>query len=193
MNRRLRNTPAQYHGRIGFPARRSNVSSLFDNMYRDMNDMFSRAQQLWDEDDEHGERSLASFAHSPAVDFEEEDDTYHLSLELPGMKAEDVDVDVTDGVLRISGEKRTKREDKEDGRSFRERSYGRFSRSMKLPGNIDEDRIEASFEDGVLELTLPKQEEAQSQSRKIEISGSRQIESNTASASTGDEPEDTRS
>lgn len=178
MNRRLDNSPVPYGGRRARPYRFGYTanSGLFNQMHREMNDMLSRVQRMWDNDGGE-ESSLANFAHSPAVDFEEQDDKYLLSVEVPGMKADDVEIDVTDGVLRISGEKRTKsEEDKDDGRSFRERSYGRFFRSLRLPDNVDHDAIDASYEDGVLELTLPKSEEDETRSRKIAISGKRENE-----------------
>ncbi|MGB6230536.1 MAG: Hsp20/alpha crystallin family protein [Litorimonas sp.] len=140
--------------------------SIFDHMQREMADMFSRAQSLIDEHED--EQDGASF-FTPAIDHHETDDEYRLSLELPGVKREDVDVSVENGQITISGDKKSRYEVKDDTQARTETRYGRFQRSLPLPDGIDEDAIEASFEDGVLELTLPKAAVEQPQSRKLEI------------------------
>jgi len=90
-----------------------------------------------------------------------------LKAELPGMRADDVDVEVDENVLTISGE-RTLTDEVEDGRFHRiERSYGRFSRSLTLPQGIRADGVTASFADGVLEVVVPKADEVKP--RKVTI------------------------
>lgn len=109
----------------------------------------------------------------PAMDVVEGEDSYALTLDLPGMKAEDVEIDVTDGVLTISGERRFENTAKEGGFVRFERSHGAFARSLPLPDGTDAEAIAASFDDGVLEITIPKP--AQALPKRIEIGvGSKQ-------------------
>ncbi len=96
----------------------------------------------------------------PALDVNETDDHYAITVELPGARREDVTVELEEGMLTIRGEKKSEREEKNEQRRFVERSYGTFSRSFSLPRDADGDRIEAAFENGVLTLTIPKSEEA---------------------------------
>jgi len=105
----------------------------------------------------------------PKVDVAETDKSYEISAELPGLDEKDVDVTLSDGVLTIRGEKKTEAEEKKKDYYRVERSYGSFQRSFALPDSIDEGRIAATFEKGVLKLVLPKTAEAQKKQRKIEI------------------------
>ena len=96
----------------------------------------------------------------PALDVHETDDEYAVTVELPGARKEDITVEFNEGVLTVRGEKKSEREEKDEKRRFVERRYGTFSRSFSLPPDADGDRIEASFKDGVLTLTIPKTEAA---------------------------------
>lgn len=95
----------------------------------------------------------------PAMDLVETDDSLVLKADLPGLSEEDVTVEVDDNVLTVSGERRAEHERKEDGYHRIERSFGHFSRSVTVPEGIDEDKVTASFNDGVLEVRIPKPEE----------------------------------
>ena len=103
-----------------------------------------------------------------STDIRDEGDHYLLEAELPGFRKEDIDLDVKDGFLTISASRQESGETKQGGYLCRERRSGSFSRSFNLDG-IQEDGITASYNDGVLELTLPKRQEALPQSRKIAI------------------------
>jgi HSP20 family protein len=92
----------------------------------------------------------------PAVDVFEKDDNFVVKAELPGMKEDDINVSVRGDTLTIQGEKKTESEVKEENYYRSERSYGSFVRSIPLPSTVDATKIEASYEDGVLEVTLPK-------------------------------------
>jgi len=92
----------------------------------------------------------------PAIEMYEKEDKYVIKAELPGMKQEDMDMSLTDDTLTIKGEKKAESEVKEKDYHFSERSYGSFFRSVRLPSNVDAKKIEASFEDGILEVFLPK-------------------------------------
>jgi HSP20 family protein len=95
----------------------------------------------------------------PPMDLVETEDHLILRADLPGLDSEDVNIEVKDSVLTVSGERRTEHEEKTDGFYRVERAFGTFSRSMSLPSRIDADRITASFEKGVLEVRIPKPEE----------------------------------
>jgi HSP20 family protein len=106
----------------------------------------------------------------PPVDLVEAEDHFVLKADLPGLAEEDVNIEVQDGSLTISGERKAEHEQREKGWYRIERSFGRFSRSLSLPEGVDPDRIEASFNHGVLEVRIPKPEERKP--RRIEISSS---------------------
>ena len=110
---------------------------------------------------------------APAVDVRETNDELHVTAELPGLKPEDVNVTVENGVLTISGEKKQEvQEGKEDGNYYLfERRYGRFERSFTLPRTVNADRVKARFENGILTVALPKAEEAKPRKVQIEVNG----------------------
>ncbi len=91
---------------------------------------------------------------TPAVDVFSRDGDLVIKAELPGVKPEDVDISLQDNVLTISGERKDEREEERGGYHLRERSYGSFRRSMALPEGVDESKIHARFENGVLEVTV---------------------------------------
>ncbi|HXD57819.1 MAG TPA: Hsp20/alpha crystallin family protein [Thermoleophilaceae bacterium] len=107
---------------------------------------------------------------APAMDLVEADDHFVLKADLPGLADDDVNIEVQDGTLTISGERKSENEKREKGWYRVERSFGRFSRSLSLPEGVDADKIEASFDKGVLEVRIPKPEERKP--RRIEIGAS---------------------
>jgi HSP20 family protein len=140
----------------------ADFASRFENFFNDFEKEFFG----------NNERALAQrdsdmFAEfSPAVDIEEANGMYLISADLPGMKKEDIKIDITDRRLKISGERR--HEVKDEDNSYIERSQGRFVRTFTLPQAVDPKKIEAHFEDGVLRVVLPKTEAAAPQEVKIE-------------------------
>jgi len=105
----------------------------------------------------------------PACDFHEDKDHYFLSLDLPGLSKKNLKIHYENQVLTVSGERKEeyKKETKENGSLFSEKFYGSFSRSFKMPSRLDQDKIEAQFSEGVLELVLPKAKE--SRGKEIEV------------------------
>ena len=106
---------------------------------------------------------------APAIDMTETDDGYQLSAEVPGIDAKDVQVTVSDGMLRISGEKQEEREEKERDYTYSERSYGRFQREIPLPSDADAAKIQAKVKKGVLKITVPKDKAAEGRSQQIQV------------------------
>lgn len=131
----------------------SRISDIFDRM---VDDFFSMDTRLAE--------PVSSLI--PLMNIEELKDAYRITLEVPGMEKDDIDISVKDDVLTISGEK--KEDIKEEGNLFRrERWFGKFTRSVTLPGDVDVDKIEAEYKNGVLTLHLPKSEKAKG--RKIQV------------------------
>jgi HSP20 family protein len=107
---------------------------------------------------------------APAVDLLEHEESLVLKADLPGLTEDDVQIEVRDNVLTISGERKAEHSEQQNGYYRVERSFGRFSRSLALPQGVNADGINAAFENGVLEVTIPKPEERKP--RRIEIGGS---------------------
>ncbi|MGA0343524.1 MAG: Hsp20/alpha crystallin family protein [Arenicellales bacterium] len=107
-------------------------------------------------------------ARAPAIDVSETESAYLVKAELPGVARDGLNVTINDGVLTINAERKEEKKDEKDGRLIRqERYYGKFVRSLRLGSDIDEARIDARYEDGVLHLTLPKT--AEIKPRKVDI------------------------
>lgn len=142
---------------------RSPEGSAVD-LWREMDSLFDRffGENRWLE-----HPMTRTFA--PALDISESEDELVVKAELPGVDPKEVDVNLTGNLLTIKGEKRDEREEK--GSSFHrvERSFGSFSRSFQLPCDVEEEKIAATYKDGVLELRLPKTEKAKIKTRKIEV------------------------
>jgi len=105
----------------------------------------------------------------PRVELAETDKELRITAELPGLDEKDIEIDIQDGALTLRGEKRAEVEDKDRG--YSERSYGRFERRIGLPGGINRDHVSATFENGVLIVTLPRTEAANENVRRIPIHG----------------------
>jgi HSP20 family protein len=134
------------------------ITSLRDEMNR----LFSRTI---------GEGSPAGSAWTPAVDIFDASDAILLKAELPGLAADDIDIEVDDNVLTLKGERRF--EDRvEEGRYYRlERAYGQFQRSVTLPQGVKPDEITASFDQGVLTVRVPKADEVKPRKIAVEANG----------------------
>mgnify|MGYP003573850498 CR=1 FL=1 len=109
--------------------------------------------------------SMSSWA--PNVDIVESEDSYEIHAELPGVTEEEVNVTLNNNVLTLSGEKKQEIKDEKDDFVRVERTYGKFERSFSLPSNIQAEKVDANYKDGVLSIKVPKAEEAKSRSIKI--------------------------
>ena len=155
-------TPALRPHGDPFSAMRSEMDRVFDNFL---------GRRWLDSPNILGGNLRADVA-SPTVDVRESPTEIVIEAELPGLTDNDIDVSLKDGVLMIKGEKKSEREEKKDDYHVTERSYGRFQRAFRVPNTIDEDKIEAKLDKGVLHLTLPKLPEAVKKEKKIQIGGS---------------------
>lgn len=137
-----------------------------EQMNRDLGRFFEGQWPEWTPSN-----ALIDAAFEPSVDVFEDKDQIKVKAELPGMSKDDIKVSLENGVLSIQGEKKEEKESKEGGVLRQERSYGSFYRAFSLPAGVDASKAEASYKDGVLELKLPKKEEAKPKSIEIKIGG----------------------
>ena len=105
----------------------------------------------------------------PAMDLVETDDHFVLRADLPGLTEDDIKIELEDGTLTVSGERKSEHETRKEGYHRVERAFGSFSRSLTLPKGVDADAVTAKFDRGVLEVSIPKPEERKP--RRIEIAG----------------------
>ena len=105
----------------------------------------------------------------PPVDLVERNGGYELQAELPGLTENQIEVKLANGILTIKGEKSSERVEDQDDYHLRERSFGSFQRSFRVPANVDTDKIEAKFDKGVLKVKLPKTAAAIQEERKIDV------------------------
>ncbi len=105
----------------------------------------------------------------PSIDVRETDSEFVVEAELPGMDEKDVSVTLSNGILTLKGEKKSEREEKKDDYHLTERSYGSFQRSFRVADVVDADKVKASFDKGVLRVTMPKRPEAVKEEKRIPI------------------------
>ncbi len=133
---------------VPFKREKSDLARL----HRDMDDLFGSFFGGWP--------TLSERAVWPALDISEDENAITVKAEVPGCKAEDIDISVQGNTLSISGEKKHEQEKKEKGYYYAERSFGSFRRDLTLSTDVDPSKVEAACKDGVLTLTLPKSEKA---------------------------------
>jgi HSP20 family protein len=140
----------------------------FLTLHREMNRLFDDVFRGLDVGPLASDRFLDQTTGWPSIEVSETDKDVKVTAELPGLEEKEVQVELANGVLSISGEKKT--ETKDTDRRFSERFYGRFERSIPIE-EVDEDKISASFKNGVLTVTMPKSPQAQSKVKRIAING----------------------
>ena len=145
-----------------FEALRNEIDQIFDDFGNGFwNRPFRSLARL--------ERDLSKSISAPAVDVAESDKAYEITAELPGLDEKNINITVANGALTIKGEKREETEEKKKDYYVSERRYGTFERYFTLPDGVNADKIEATFKNGVLKLTLPKTEEAQKPAKTINV------------------------
>jgi len=147
-----------FRGRRGFYDPVSEMNRVFDDM---LGGLMRRS----------GGQQRAEVAEwAPAIDVVTEDGDLVIKAELPGVKQEDVDITLQDNVLTVSGERKAEQEEERGGYYVRERRYGSFSRSLTVPEGVDESKIHARYENGVLEVTVEGAAQVQ-EPKRIQIEG----------------------
>lgn len=121
--------------------------SLFDDFFKPWNEWF----------DESGQNRISKM---PSVNITENNNSYNVSLAVPGLKKEDFKIDIDGNMLTISSEKEEQNEEKDEKYTRKEYSYSSFSRSFTLPEDVKQDAIDAKYENGILNLRLPRKEDA---------------------------------
>lgn len=144
-------SPLSRTGMDPFVSLRREMDRLFDDAFRGM-----------------APQAEGGATMSPSLDIAEAEGEIRICAELPGIGQDDVEIDLTDDLLTISGHKRIERDDRRENYHVVERSHGRFSRSIRLPFRVDPDQVRADFENGVLTLTIPKPADQQ-RSRRIPV------------------------
>jgi HSP20 family protein len=143
---------------------RAASGDMFGNLQREIDRVFS--------DFSRGVPALGDFgkgAMSLKVNVAETDAAIEVSADIPGVEAKDIDVQLKDGVLTIKGEKKVEKDEKQKDYHVVERSYGMFERSFTVPAEVDASKVDATFDKGVLKVTLPKLPAAQAKVQKIAV------------------------
>ncbi len=137
-----------------------------DDFFRPLRELQREIDRLFDGFFRGGRSETGYY---PAVDIYETNDAVMIEVEVPGMSKDDIKITVEDNVLRIHGEKKLEREEKDRNYYVVERSYGTFERAFRLPDYVDSEKIKAKFENGVLTITLPKREEEKKKVIDVQI------------------------
>jgi HSP20 family protein len=160
-----------------------------ESLQREMNQLFDRLAMP-----ENGGSTSSGFNFMPAAELHENSDQVTLRMELPGMEAKDLEVNVTAEAVAISGERKSEIKSEEQGMSRSEFRYGKFQRIIPLPSRIQNDKVQAEFKNGVLCLTLPKAEADKNKVVKLNLmsgesnQGEQQTQQTLNSASRVEEP-----
>ena len=130
------------------------IPTVFEDFFRPWNEWFD------------GNRVLGREMSIPAVNITEQKDKFLVSMAVPGLKKDDFKIDIDGNMLTISSEKEENKEEKEDNFTRKEYNYSSFSRTFTLPEEIKQEKIDAKYEDGVLKISLPRNEEIKKSSAK---------------------------
>jgi HSP20 family protein len=146
------------------PRRFSEIEKMFEDWFENF---WSRpVARLWRPD---FWRLRPAFFEAPALDVYDEKDDLIVKAEIPGLTKDEIDISLEENILTIKGEKKKEEEVKEDDYYRCERTFGAFSRSIELPMNVKPDKVNASFKNGVLEIRLPKAEEAKKNIVRVKV------------------------
>ncbi len=130
---------------------------LTRNVWNEFDRLFNRMLGETSDDFESDISNIATWR--PAVDLDEHEKEYILTAELPGLKEDDISISMKDNVLTLHGEKKYETEEKNDNRYYRERQFGKFQRMIRFDSDIDSEKIDANYTNGVLTIHLPKTKE----------------------------------
>lgn len=142
-----------------------NPMKEFQNLQRRMDQFFG--DWGFSSDTSTNKLGLTGPSFTPSCEVDETDSHYLMSFDLPGVKKEDIRIDIHENELKVSGTRKEEREEKERNRHWSERFFGSFERTFKIPASVMAEKIEATYADGVLRVTIPKGEEFKNQQVKI--------------------------
>ncbi len=152
------------------------VPVIRGNMWEPLSRLRDEFDRIFDDTpgNAFGSRLMQKFYDNadPVVELRDKKDEFELVAEIPGMDSDDIEIKLSDGMLRLSGEKSESHEEEGESFMFSERQYGRFERAIKLPNGIDHEKITADARDGLLTVHIPKSAEAIQKERKIPINAS---------------------
>lgn len=151
---------------------RQQMDSLFDDFVEHwkMPDLWRQPERLGQFADFPSLLKLQGDLLDVKFDVSDDGDVMEIKAEMPGIEEKDLELSLTDGILTIKGEKKKETEDKKKDYYCRERQFGSFTRSFRVPDSIDENKIKANFDNGVLDIVLTKRPEAKKKAKKIAIS-----------------------
>jgi HSP20 family protein len=136
---------------------------------RDVNSLHSEINRMFEDLWGTGEGETRTMRNMPPADIVEDKDHFRVTLEVPGLKKEEIKVTLQDHSLIISGEKKRETEEKDKTYHRVERSYGTFVRTFELPSEVDANKINAEFKDGILIITIPKSEESKPKEIQVQV------------------------
>ena len=138
---------------------------------RNMFNIFDEVEQMMPQAFDHSlENGSSRLSYSPLMNVSETESYYLVIMDLPGVEKKDIEVNLSNGTLTVSGERKISKKSDENNRIWHETTYGKFSRSFELTSEILEDKIKGKFKDGVLKVTIPKAEEVKCAVKKIAVS-----------------------
>jgi HSP20 family protein len=137
--------------------------------FREVEGLQREMNRLFDSLGPSNERGFNGIAFMPAAEMQETPEAVHLRLEIPGIEAKDLDIQVTAEAVSISGERKSETKSEANGVARSEFRYGRFHRTIPLPGKVQNDKTEAEYKDGILNLTIPKAEAEKSKAFKVNL------------------------
>ena len=139
------------------------------NPWQEINTMQRQLDRLFEQSLVPAKVEPRNFMRVPAAEIQDTSDAIHLKLEVPGMEAKDIDVNVTENAVYISGERKTENKTEEKGTTRSEFYYGKFQRVIPLPARIQNSNVTAEYKDGILNLTLPKTEQEKNKVVKVNL------------------------
>jgi HSP20 family protein len=149
------------------------LSTLQDRINRAFRDSYREGRQ---------DESLTSSSFAPAVDVYEDEHNVTLKIEVPGVDEKDISVNLENNTLTVHGERKIEKEEKEENYRRVERQYGSFTRTFTLPTTVDSEKVSATYDKGVLKVTLPKKAEAKPKQIKVNVGGTKAVTEKTIEA-----------
>jgi HSP20 family protein len=154
--------------------------------YREFNTLQNRLNRLFHNSFDENQEALTTSGFAPAVDVYEDEHNVTLKIEVPGIEEKDLDIRVENHTLTVHGERKFEKEEKEENFRRVERQYGSFTRSFTLPQTVDTENVAASYDKGVLKISLPKKAEAKPKQIKVSVGGPKAVGEKTVEAKSAD-------